>query len=280
MWSDAQNWPFPKYKNRIFHVCTLSLHLSLPENPKQHDLHNLHFFPGNDIPRVWALIIQVPSRSHLLYQRRVNFPQWNSPLLCSLYYWYSLGDIGGFASGHKNTGRAGGAKLSLNASLLSHLTRVLLMSISTPAQSFNFYLVQKKPEIPHEINQIRNSSAPRIMGWFAAFSPPRFGTPPKCQWKSACSLTLIVWACPAMFWILREYRTYQTSFYRLLSAREVLEPVSQRKLQECRHLPKENEGQTSPNLQSSVCWVPHQALQLQKITGQWEKSRRKIQFNE
>lgn len=57
------------------------------------------FFPDDAIPRVWVLTVQVTSKLHLLYQEEwqdSNFPQWISPLLCSLCYRYSLGDTGGF----------------------------------------------------------------------------------------------------------------------------------------------------------------------------------------
>lgn len=154
---------------------------SMSENSKQHYLHNPNFFP-----RVWALIVQVPSRPHLLYQeewQNRNFPQWNSPLLGSLCDRYPLGDTRGFASGYKGAGRARW-EISPNATFQqpSDLCARNIDPSWLHPSAFNGYewsqrsLMRLKPDP-------RNPQAPGSWVGLENFHP-RFGSQPKCLWRA------------------------------------------------------------------------------------------------
>lgn len=261
----------------------MSPYLSMSENSKQHYLSNLNFFletiPQGFGPWLYkclpACIFSIKNSNKTgIFHSGIHFC---FALCVTDILWGVLEDLpldtktqGGQVRGNVTEG------IALN----SHLTCVLIMSTPPGSVLRLLHGMNEAGDSLGDSNQIPKSSVPRI--WVALeISPPRFGPLPKFLWKSGRSSTFIVWACPAVSWILRECRSYWTSFYRVLNAREVLKLVSQRRL--WIRMPTPPKGELRPdwsNFQSSVYWMSHQALELRKILSPSERGRRKTQLSE
>lgn len=177
--------------------------------------------------------------------------------------------------------------MSLKASFNSHMTCVLLVLTPPPAQSFHFCLVQVKPEIPYETNRIQNSSTPRIMGWFGELFS-QVWTPTQISMKIWLFLSLHSLGLPCYILNPEGIQNLLTSLSNL-SAREDEDPRGSLRMGSSG--PRggyKNMGTSQRRTQARLvpvsraqCIECHiRQLELQKIIGRWEKTRRKIRVHE
>lgn len=148
----------------------MSLYLNLPENPKQHYLSTLTCFFQLVISQGFGPWLYKCLQGHIFSTKKSDKIKIFHSETHPCFAVYITGILWGILENLPPDTKAQGSKNVTESITQQSYDLCAPNGDSTPSWILLFCLVQVKPEIPHETNHIQNSSTPRIMGRFGAFS--------------------------------------------------------------------------------------------------------------